>query len=957
MQVLSPTTGLEKLQLGQQVTITWRTDGLTLERPVALIDAGGGPVDDFSADTGQTDGGTYTVTTTSAIDLSGVTDPATQAVWQTEASADYFAGNSLSYHLAVPDGVYTVQLDFAELQELGVGQRVFNIELQGNTVLPDYDIVADAGGDFIATAKSFTVTASGGAGINISLVNVTDQPAVLAGIEVYAANPLGVANPTVHIDLSANGGATWTPIATGLSMDQYGQGSYEWTIPTTLTTGNDYLVRVTADEGTDPVGVSNEPFLIANNGNNYYVSPSGNDANSGKSPDQPMASLKALLAAYTMEPGSVIHVDMGTYDLANNIVLGPQDSGVTIEGPQSGGAVFDRGNTNPGAYDFDLQGATNVTLDYLQITGGYEGVNASAGAGSSNLTVANSVLYDNESLEAEIDAGNDNPTFVNDTIYGGGLTNLFGVGGLDIASNAAMVTGNTVFDNAGTGIDSTGNSAQISNNTVYGNSAYGIWATGPGSLVSGNLVFDNNVDILAGILTSDTANVVTISGNSVYGAASALGIEIYGDNGVVTGNIVHDISGDGIEAGNSSVVADNQVYHNTADGIQVGSFTTVTGNYVYANNIGIEIDSAFGALVSNNILEGNASAGIHIATQPNLDPDPVQVINNTIIQETGNAIQVDTRSTDVQLSNNILWAKSGYDISVAPDSEVGFQSDYNDLYTTGTGAIGLWEGQSFSNLADWYYALGLDQHSISSDPQFVSPAAADGVPGFSTEPVGTPQIIDTENSIAFSTSGSWSTQTGGYGGTYLTAPAGDGSTTATWTFNDLTPGDTYEVAVTVPDVSLTLGFSAAFDAPFTVFDGGQPIGVQSVDEFRRVKSRPSRTTVPAYQVLGYFKMSGTTLTVVLRTTLMATVVADAAWVQQDGGNNADEDNFELLSTSPAVDAGDPNSPSLEEPFPNGGRVDMGAFGNTPQATSSPAQRGAGAKSRQRDLRNTRSASR
>jgi hypothetical protein len=40
-------------------------------------------------------------------------------------------------------------------------------------------------------------------------------------------------------------------------------------------------------------------------------------------------------------------------------------------------------------------------------------------------------------------------------------------------------------------------------------------------------------------------------------------------------------------------------------------------------------------------------------------------------------------------------------------------------------------------------------------------------------------------------------------------------------------------------------------------------------------------------------------------------------------------------TSPAVDAGDPDAPFDLEPDPNGGRVNLGAYGNTPQASKSP----------------------
>jgi len=45
------------------------------------------------------------------------------------------------------------------------------------------------------------------------------------------------------------------------------------------------------------------------------------------------------------------------------------------------------------------------------------------------------------------------------------------------------------------------------------------------------------------------------------------------------------------------------------------------------------------------------------------------------------------------------------------------------------------------------------------------------------------------------------------------------------------------------------------------------------------------------------------------------------WVQDD-------------ATSPCIDAGDPNSPIGLEPFPNGGRVNMGAYGGTAEASKS-----------------------
>ena len=44
-------------------------------------------------------------------------------------------------------------------------------------------------------------------------------------------------------------------------------------------------------------------------------------------------------------------------------------------------------------------------------------------------------------------------------------------------------------------------------------------------------------------------------------------------------------------------------------------------------------------------------------------------------------------------------------------------------------------------------------------------------------------------------------------------------------------------------------------------------------------------------------------------------------------------DYHLRNWSPCIDAGDPASVFSDEPEPNGGRINMGAFGNTPEATS------------------------
>ena len=94
--------------------------------------------------------------------------PAPQAVYQSYRNAP---SGGLSYPLNVPDGDYTIRLHFAEHEFFYVGARVFDIRLQGVTVRSKYDIFADAGAAHRATVQTFTVTASGGTGILLELIN------------------------------------------------------------------------------------------------------------------------------------------------------------------------------------------------------------------------------------------------------------------------------------------------------------------------------------------------------------------------------------------------------------------------------------------------------------------------------------------------------------------------------------------------------------------------------------------------------------------------------------------------------------------------------------------------------------------------------------------------------------------------------------------------------------------
>ncbi|MGH3713529.1 MAG: S8 family serine peptidase [Micromonosporaceae bacterium] len=89
------------------------------------------------------------------------------------------------------DGVYTVELEFAELRTQSPGSRLFDVHLEGAEVLRRFDI-AGQGGSFTAVRRTFTVTVTDGQlnvqfftyrGFGLPVVNairVTDRPDLAA---------------------------------------------------------------------------------------------------------------------------------------------------------------------------------------------------------------------------------------------------------------------------------------------------------------------------------------------------------------------------------------------------------------------------------------------------------------------------------------------------------------------------------------------------------------------------------------------------------------------------------------------------------------------------------------------------------------------------------------------------------------------------------------------------------
>ena len=134
-------------------------------------------VSPFAADQYGSGGTQHSVT--NAITISGIANPAPQAVYQSER----YGNVTYTMPSLVAAAKYTVRLHFAELFQTASGKRVFNVAINGTTVLTNFDIFATAGTNFKAVVQSFTATANSSGQIVIKLTTVTDN-ATIEGIEI-----------------------------------------------------------------------------------------------------------------------------------------------------------------------------------------------------------------------------------------------------------------------------------------------------------------------------------------------------------------------------------------------------------------------------------------------------------------------------------------------------------------------------------------------------------------------------------------------------------------------------------------------------------------------------------------------------------------------------------------------------------------------------------------------------
>lgn len=154
----------------------------------------------------------------------GISGAADSRIYQSERY-DPAGAPELQYDLPVANGTYTVRLHFAEnyisnaWPNGGVGARVFSVQAEGATVLPNVDIVALAG-IRAALVRTFSVTVTDGV-LSLRFVHGIENP-LINGIEVLAT--ADTTPPTVPGGLTATAQGTTSVLLSWSASSDAGTG-------------------------------------------------------------------------------------------------------------------------------------------------------------------------------------------------------------------------------------------------------------------------------------------------------------------------------------------------------------------------------------------------------------------------------------------------------------------------------------------------------------------------------------------------------------------------------------------------------------------------------------------------------------------------------------------------------------------------------------------------------------
>jgi len=418
---------------------------------------------------------------------------------------------------------------------------------------------------------------------------------------------------------------------------------------------------------------------------NYYVSPSGNNSNSGTTTNQAWQTIQ--YAADNVTAGDIVNIMAGTYNEKIDInVSGSTDNYITFRNYNEEEVILS--GTSLPAYEYIMK---IENQNYIRISGlkfqDYQQLDAIGLyiINSSNLSVENNEF---SNIDYSATAVGQIPTEEQNSqpiiVFGRDAST---------AIQGLVFTGNSIHDcetgwSEALSINGNIDGFEISYNHIYNNTNIGIVAIGhegecpTASLdqarngrIHHNTVHDNPAAYAecAGIYV-DGASQIIIENNILYN--NNYGIEVGCEN---NGNTPNDPSADNI------LVRNNLIYNNTYTGIALGGYDYPTSGKV--ENATIENNTCF-----NNDTENNYQGEMMISYTEN------STIENNIFY---------TKNTD-----NVLFTCENGANTLA--------INYNLFYTASgqDNIVVYWNGTEYNTFADYKTASSQDANSLFSDPLF-----------------------------------------------------------------------------------------------------------------------------------------------------------------------------------------------------------------------------------------------
>ena len=161
-------------------------EGTPQPQPVEFstyINSGGAAIGgtDWVADKDFTDGTIYPAAGPVTAEIANTDN---DALYQIERNSKDFP-NGFSYEIDVPaNGPWDVELHFAEIFHEAAGARIFDVSIEGQLVLDDYDIFAEAGAKNTAIVETFSDVDIQDGNVTIEFTNGSADNAKISGIGV-----------------------------------------------------------------------------------------------------------------------------------------------------------------------------------------------------------------------------------------------------------------------------------------------------------------------------------------------------------------------------------------------------------------------------------------------------------------------------------------------------------------------------------------------------------------------------------------------------------------------------------------------------------------------------------------------------------------------------------------------------------------------------------------------------